>query len=143
MKTQTRIISALFFAMLFVFSGLTLAGPAHAAASVVSISDGTLAAKGTAVSGTYTATCQFFDESVSVSVELRQRAGGKKITTATFNDSFRCAGDGTPVTRQYVFANSASAFKNGPATVTGTIFSSTCCVFTSEAVFQEVRLSKK
>lgn len=128
--------------MILGFGGLALATPAQAAASVVSISDGQLAGKGTAVSGTYTVTCQFFDESVSINLELRQRAGGKTITTASFNDSFRCAGDGVPVTRQYVFANSSLTFKQGTATVAGNIYSSTCCVFTSEAVLEEIKFLK-
>jgi hypothetical protein len=76
-------------------------------------------------------------------VELRQRAGGKTITSATFYDSFYCSGMGEPVTRQYVFSNSSSTFKQGVGTVSGTISSYLCCgLGSSEVVLEEISLLK-
>lgn len=139
MRNKTRSFSATLCAMILGFGGLALATPAQAAASVVSISDGQLTGKGTAVYGTYTVTCQA-GESIFISLELRQRAGGKTITTATVTDSFSCVSDGTPVTRQYVFSNSSTTFKQGTATVAGSVLS--IAANTSEAVLDEIKLLK-
>lgn len=138
---KTRAISASLFAI--VLGMLATATPAQAAASVTSVSDGTIVGKGTAVQGTYTVECQFFEERISVNMELRQRAGGKTVTSSTFNDSFLCAGNGVPVTRTYTFSNSGTTFKSGVATVTGNI--SACNDFffcTNEAIFEEISLAK-
>lgn len=135
-------LSAILLAMTLGVGALVTAAPAQAAASVTSVSNGTLVAKGVAVTGTYTVECQFFGENISVHMDLRQRAGGKTVTSSSFSDSFECEGNGVPVTRTYTFGSSSTAFKSGAATVTGRIFSHTCCVFTSEPIFQEISLSK-
>lgn len=140
---KTKATSALFFVLMLGFGMLATAAPAQAAASVTSVSDGTIVGKGTAVQGTYTVECQFFEERISVNMELRQRAGGKTVTSSTFNDSFLCEGNGVPVTRTYTFANSGTTFKSGVATVTGNI--SACNDFffcTNEAIFEEISLVK-
>jgi hypothetical protein len=139
---KTKAIFASLFGLILAFSTLATATPAQAAASVTSVSDGAITGKGTAVQGTYTVECQFFEERIFVNLELRQRSGGKTVATSTFSDSFLCEGNGIPVTRTYTFANSASAFKSGVATVVGSITACTCCICTTEAVLEEITLAK-
>lgn len=119
---------------------LLTAAPAQAEATLTSISDGKIVAKGVAVTGTYTLQCEFFGEFVGINVELRQRVGGKTVASSGFSDSFECEGNGVPVTRTYTFNSSSTPFKSGVATVTGSVFSSTCCVFTSNPISKEIRI---
>jgi hypothetical protein len=139
---KIKATSASLFAMILGFGTLAVATPAQAAASVTSVSDGATAGKGTVVQGTYTLECQFFEERIFVNMELRQRAGGKTVASSTFSDSFLCEGTGIPVTRTYSFANSGLTFKSGVATVTGNVTACTCCLCTSEEIFEEITLSK-
>lgn len=128
--------------MLLGLGGIATAAPALASASVVAVSDGQISGKGTAVSGTYTVTCSFFDENINITMELRQRTG-KTVNSTSFYDSFQCAGDGVPVTRPYIFAGSSTIFKQGVATITGIANGNVCCYYSvNEVINEESQLLK-
>lgn len=144
---KNRSISAFLFTVLLGLGGLVTATPALAAASVISVSDGQISAKGTAVTGTYTVTCTFFDENININMELRQ-VTGKTVNSSSFSDSFLCEGYvGRVYTRTYrfdAFTGRSTIFVQGGANVTGNAQGFICCFYNvNEPINKEIRLFRK